>query len=67
MIAQILCLSVVYAIFGWWKSNTAAGRGFEHYVQNWKTDWVTGLGISVVVALSPMVLVVVLFRLGVLP
>lgn len=66
MIIKILFLSVFYAVFGWWKRSTAAGRGFEHYIQNWRVDWISGVGIALIIVLGPMVLVVLLHDWGIL-
>ena len=38
---------VIYAAFGAWTSDTEQGRKLRHFLQNWKTDWVHGLLVSI--------------------
>ena len=54
----ILSYAVVHGLANWWQENTQSGRMFRAYLQNWRTDAVTGVGLAFSIVVGAMCLAV---------
>lgn len=46
-ILQMFMYGAIYAAFGMWTSKSTNGIALKKYLQEWKTDWVHGIMVSV--------------------